>query len=91
MISNPCETTSIDALSLGSTTLTVTDGDTTSTTWSVPDVQVDADKLNTGLCGLVAFDVFTDTSDSVLSLPWAVISDESGGTYQLTIDTNQNL
>ena len=29
VISNPCETTSIDSLPIDSTTLTVTDGDTT--------------------------------------------------------------
>ena len=91
VLTDPCESTSIATLTISA--LSVTHGATTNNfeEWDLPAVQVDTDHSNTGLCGDLKFEVYSDTSDSPLSQPWAVLSAESNGKQRLTINTSADM
>lgn len=88
ILTNPCTSTTIGALTLSSSTLTVTDGDSTFIEWDQPTVAADTTLGGTNLCGLLEYGVYSDTSDSSLSAAWATVASQSNGRIRLTIDTS---
>ena len=92
VLTNPCLTTFINVIDdLGSSSLTVTDGDTTETTFSEPDVEVDALKSTPGLCGPTLFEVYSNSNDTPFAQPWAVIEDLGGLNRKIFFNTTVDL
>jgi hypothetical protein len=84
---DPCVSTTINTLVPDSSTVTVVAGLTSFIEWDVPTTIVDDDNAGFDLCAGVVFEVYTDTSDTALALPWAAITTEDTGKIRLTIDT----
>jgi hypothetical protein len=89
VLTNPCITASIDNISFATSPLSVVDGSTGTSTFTIP--QDDVDKSNTvqDLCGTKEY-VVKDSSSNVINT-WASIalSTTTARTYILTIDTTQ--
>jgi len=88
---DPCAATTINVLVPDSSAVTVVAGLTSFIEWDVPYTAVDDANAGFDLCHGVVFEVYTDTSDSALTLPWALITTEDTGKIRLTIDTTQDL
>lgn len=59
VLTDPCATTTINAIAtIASTSLTVTDGGNTETTFTIPDTALDVAKSTPELCGKVLTGVF---------------------------------
>ena len=94
-IINPCTTATITALSFSPAAPTVVFGNTVYTEWNTPTTSVDVTHSSDGgFCGPITYEIFHDEADAVLTsaynADWAVISQESGDTYRLTFDTNED-
>jgi hypothetical protein len=89
VLTNPCITASIDNISFATSPLSVADGSTGTSTFTIP--QDDVDKSNTvqDLCGTKEY-VVKDSSSNIITT-WASIalSTTTARTYILTIDTTQ--
>ena len=96
IVTNPCESTTIEDLVFTTEPLVAVDGSTGYTEWPAPVTQVDIDSGNVfQACGALAYEVYSDTSSTALSSSyagnWAVVNEPSDGTYRLTADTNIDL
>jgi hypothetical protein len=85
-VTNPCKTTSVGSITFSPSSITVTDGSTATSEFSVPTDGVDTSAGLTGLCGTKSYAI-TDSSAAAVS-GWAVITDSTvtSGDKTLTID-----
>jgi hypothetical protein len=87
-VTDPCDITTLDALALTATTITVIDGDSDFIEWDIPTVEADTRLDGTGLCNAVEFEVYEDTADTPVTIAgWAVVTTETSGKIRLTVDT----
>lgn len=88
-LSNPCLTATIDNIVFSPTSLSVTDGNTGTATFSIPQDTVDQANTVQDLCGTKTYEI-KDSSNAVIT-SWASIalSTSNNRQYILTIDTAQ--
>ena len=82
---------SLNSIVFSPASITVEDGSSATTTWTVPTTTVDDAANLLQACGPVTFALYADDSDTPLTTNWAVISDPMSGTYTLTADTSLDL
>ena len=96
IIVNPCTAAngvSISPLGFSPSNPVVVDGESGFTQWFRPTTSVDVahDSVG-GMCGPLTYEVFADTSDTLLrdhfTADWASVSEPVDGTYRLTFDTS---
>ena len=85
-VSNPCTSATITGITFNPTSITVQDGSTATSEFSVPGDTVDTSNSLTGLCGTKNYAI-TDSSNNAVTT-WAVITDSTvtSGDKTLTID-----
>ena len=88
-VTNPCKTTSLGSITFSPSSISVTDGSTATSEFTVPTDAVDTSTGITGLCGTKNYEI-KDSSDNVITT-WAAITDSSvtSGSKTLTIDPSQ--
>jgi len=92
IITDPCATATINSLVFSPSSISVVDKQTATTTFSDPTNSVmDTHSDPALLCGSTSYQIFLDTSDTALTLAWAVLSGPVSGVYTITIDTTVDL
>jgi hypothetical protein len=88
VITNPCETTVIDDLVFSTSTLTITDGNTSTLTFPIPQDAIDKANTVQDLCGEKSYAVY---DSATLVTTWGSIAADASTArqYILTIDTTQ--
>ena len=66
---NPCTSTTIEDITFTMSPVMVVNGFAEVTTWTMPITALDTAKADTGLCGLVSFEVFLDLSAEGIPTP----------------------
>jgi len=98
-IINPCTTTTLADLTVGTTdssspySKAVTDGGSTTVTFTRPVTAVETSSGIAKVCGDTSYTIHSDNSGTNFSYTstWAVISGPVSDTYTLTIDTTADL
>jgi len=91
-ITDPCETATITALTFAPTSISVQDGATATTTFSVPTNSVMVAHSDPALlCGNTAFALYADTSDTAITTGWVALSGPVNNVYTITVDTKKDL
>lgn len=92
VVTDPCVTATINALTFSPSTISVVDKSTATTTFTVPTNSVmDTHNDPALLCGTTSYALYSDTSDTALTSAWAVLSGPVSGVYTITIDTTVDL
>ena len=90
-IVDPCVTATIDALTFSGGSISVQDGQTATTTFSVAGNSVmTAQSTTSALCLGSTIEIYSDASDTAIG-SWAALSGPIGGVYTITIDTKEDL
>ena len=96
VVTNPCKTTAIDAITGWTSPLTVVDGNTAYTEWAPPQTALDAYMNDVELCGPREFEVFLSNTNTAFTptytAKWATISQPTlAAVFRLTVDTLADL
>lgn len=95
-VTDPCTTATINSLVYSPTSVSVTDGASTTATFTVPTNSVmDTHSDPALLCGETSFAIYKDNDGTDTIIPanaeWAVLSGPVSGTYTITVDTTKDL